>query len=199
MAIQKTMDLELIGWDNFRSMMGSPDFRRMFERKIKTANKMLAQIGAARLSQEIKSGRFKANSTFTTMLKGSSRPLIDHGDLFGSVKGTMGPSPYQFLVGVKRITNSGYNLAHMLETGFTIKVTEKMRRWFWAQAKEHSGLKGLKSSTTHIYVPPRPYMDRAFLEYQGFPRIVLSRWKGALDATFRHFVRKADKDIAKTL
>jgi len=194
----KSFDLDLQGYETFLQMLKKGDYNRIFRMKLRRINKRLAVMGVARLRQEINGGQFAPNSPLTVYLKKSSRPLVNHADLLNSVAGKVGSNLYSFTVGVKRRTPSGKNLAHMLETGFTIKVTPKMRKLFWAWARESGGrFKGLKASTTHIRVPPRPFMKQAFFEDKAFQLVVQEHWKQAVHETFKHFSDKAKSEQMK--
>lgn len=186
------MDLELYGFETFQHMMKGSPFEMRLIINMRKKNKILSSLGAARLMKEISTGRFKENSPVTVFLKGSARPLIDHGDLFGSVSGELTSDLYGFVVGVTRRTIGGKNLAHMLETGFTIAVTSKMRRFFWAQSRRSGGkIKALKASTTHLKVPPRSYMEQAFFHDKDFSLLVTKQWKSAIRETFKYFADQA--------
>lgn len=192
-----SFDLELQGYETFLQMLKKGDYNRVFRMKLRRTNKRLAMLGAARLSQEIRSGQHAPNSPLTAWLKKSSKPLVNHADLLGSVAGKVGSNWYSFYVGVKRTTPNGKNLAHMLETGFTIKVTPKMRALFFHWARESGGrFKGLKASTTHIRVPPRPYMRQAFFDDKAFQTLLQEEWKNVIHATFKHFADKAKSEKA---
>lgn len=194
MAVTAKIDLQLQGWDTFGELLKGPEFKRILRMKTKDANKRLAVLGVARLSQEIRGGKFEQNSPFTVFLKKSSKPLVDHGDLVGSVSFTH-KNRTTFDVGVLRRTASGRNLAHMLETGWTQKVTPAMRRWFFAMAKESGGrIKGLKKSTTHIRVKPRPYMKQAFFDDKDFQLVIQRGWQEALDQAYTHFAEKQKRE-----
>lgn len=59
---------------------------------------------------------FEPNSQATIELKGSSKPLIDHGDLMGSINTRM-VSPYVSFAGVMKIHRSGVNIGKILHEG----------------------------------------------------------------------------------
>jgi len=108
-----------------------------------------------------------ANHPFTVALKGSSKPLIDKGDLIGNV--TISPKLWVTFVGILRGTqkkgSSGkkvdlVNIAYMQENGYQIKVTDKMRGFL-----AFHGLY-LKETTTHLIVPPRPFIKPVFDQWK---------------------------------
>lgn len=193
--IKRSFNLELKGYETFMKMLKKEEYNKVFRMKLRRANKKLAVLGKGRLEREIRSGAHAANSPLTIWLKKSSKPLVNHADLLGSVSGKVGSNWYSFTVGVKRRTPSGKNLAHMLETGFTIKVTDKMRALFWYWAKESGGrFKALKKSTTAIRVKPRPYMKQAFFDDIAFQTLVQKSWKDAIHETFMHFKKKGEAE-----
>jgi hypothetical protein len=99
---------------------------------------------------------------FTVEQKGSSKPLVDDGDLLGSVG-------YRFVgkdavfVGANRKSANGYDVAalHEREEGTRVKVTPKMRAFLRAR-----GLP-LKLTTTHLFIPGRPFMKPAFRDFKA--------------------------------
>jgi hypothetical protein len=186
-------NLQMGGFEEFSEIFKDREFRRVFDKYIKMENKQLMNLGAAHLARVINSGEFAPNSPFTQFMKKSEMPLVDHGDLRGSVMGSIGSGSLFFDVGVTRRTKSGSNLAHMLETGFTIKVTEKMRKFFFAMSRESGGeIKGLRASTQAIKVPPRPYMKSAFFTTKTFQYVVRNQWKLAVHRTFMHFANRVN-------
>jgi hypothetical protein len=188
---RQSVSLEFKGWEGFQRMMNHKDFEAILARKVEIENKKLAQLGAMRLTKTIRAGKFTENSPLTIFLKKSSKPLVDHGDLIGSVEGKVNSNVYIFDVGVKKVTpNGGHNLAHMLETGWAQKVTPTMRRWFAYQARQSDGrVKPLKSSTTHIKVPSRPYMRKTFFMDKTFQFVVKELHRNAVHQTYLYFKR----------
>ena len=71
---------------------------------------------------------------FTIEMKGSSKPLIDEGDLLGSVDLRF-IEKHAVFVGVHRKSPEGVNIAaiHEREQGTRIKVTPKMRAYLHAR------------------------------------------------------------------
>jgi hypothetical protein len=188
------IDLQLYGFETLQNMLTGSEFEMHLNINIRQANKILSTLGSTRLVKEIRDGKHAPNSPVTIYLKGSAKPLIDHGDLFGSVSGKLTSDSYGFVVGVKRRTVGGNNLAHMLETGFTIKVTPKMRKFFFAKARESGGrFKALNASTTHLRVPSRSYMQQAFFDEKDFQLLVAQKWKNAVHKTFKFFADRAKR------
>jgi len=185
------MALELKGFDTFHKMMKGGEFESVFNQFMRRKNRTLRELGKSRLQKEINSGNFAQNAAATIAIKGSTKPLIDSGTLRSQVGATGADYGLAFIVGVRRQTGTGKNLAHMLETGWSQDVTPKMRKWFATQAAKSKGrFKPLSKGTTKIFVPPRPFMDRAFFEDRGFADMVVMEWKGVMHQTFMAFVNK---------
>lgn len=179
--IDYPVDMEFKGFDEFQALMKEQGFANEIRNAMRQKNRALALLGKAKLVNTMLSGQFAPNSPVTIALKKSSKPLVNHGDLVGNV-GARSVSWQSFHVGIKRVTPRGQNLAHMLETGFTIRVTPAMRRWFFYQAKESGGkFKPLRESTTVLKVPARPYMRAAFFEDESFAQFVHKEWLGVID------------------
>ena len=126
---------------------------------IQQAAARVGNYGASAVKKGIVSGspsgeKFAALSSFTKGRKGSSKPLIDKGDLVGSVTYQVIDSNNVF-VGVKK--GKEVNIAAVHEFGCTIGVTPKMRAYL-----HHLGLH-LKASTQYINIPPRPFLRPVLL------------------------------------
>lgn len=98
---------------------------------------------------------FEPLSDYTIARKGSSKALIDYGDLIGNINEEVLSADDAF-IGVKRgVKNPNnqelVNIAVVHEEGRTIEVTPKMRAYL------HSRGLHLKKATTYIRIPARPY------------------------------------------
>jgi len=100
-------------------------------------------------------------------MKGSSKPLIDQGDLLGSV-GFRFVELDTVFVGVHRKAADGTDIAaiHEREEGTRIKVTPKMRAFLHAHGLH------LKATTTEIFIPGRPFVKPAYEDFKekGIPK-----------------------------
>ena len=119
----------------------------------------IGNYGASEVKKGIVSGapgdqKFAPNSPMTIARKGSSKPLIDKGDLVGSITYQVIDADNVF-VGVKK--GKEINIAAVHEFGCTIQVTPKMRAYFHYQGIH------LKSSTQFIVIPPRPFLRPVLL------------------------------------
>ena len=126
---------------------------------IKQAAARVGNYGASEVKKGIVSGapggkKFVPNSAMTIARKGSSKPLIDKGDLVGSITYQVVDDNHVF-VGVKK--GEEVNIAAVHEFGCTIQVTPKMRAYFHYQGIH------LKASTQFIVIPPRPFLRPVLL------------------------------------
>lgn len=107
--------------------------------------------------------RYAPNHPFTVRQKGSSKPLIRHGDLLGAITHQTVDSATVF-VGVKRFARSQggeptVNIAAIHELGngqggdLLIRVTQKMRAYLHRQGLH------LKPTTQYIRIPRRPTFE----------------------------------------
>ena len=99
---------------------------------------------------------------FTIAMKGSSKPLIDEGDLLGSV-GFRFVELDTVFVGVHRKAADGTDIAaiHEREEGTRIRVTPKMRAFLHAHGLH------LKPSTTELFIPRRPFVKPAYEDFKA--------------------------------
>jgi len=138
--------------------------------------------------------RFKALADSTIKMKGGkSKPLIEHGDLLNSVhseKVGQDADEVSYFVGVNKHVKAKngkdmWNIAEIHEFGtkkFDIRVTPKMRRFFYAMARAKIFKAPLNPKTTIIHhpgVPARPFLRPTF-----------DKWKGGLSARIVKRVKK---------
>lgn len=166
------VDLELEGWESFGRVLNSNKLISRLATKLRTQNQTLSVKGASLLRRSI-NGHFvnwPANSAWTIAKKGSSKPLIDHGDLLGNVSSKviyMG-----FIVGTKRVTDDNKNLAWILHEGATISHP--------------------KNKSVKLVIPPRPYLKVALVDNISFALEVTDSWKIALHQAITS-ISKPDK------
>ena len=98
---------------------------------------------------------------FTIERKGSSKPLVDEGDLLGSV-GMRFIEMDTVFVGVHRKAADGTDVAsvHEREEGTRIKVTPRMRAYL------HGIGLHLKPTTTEIFIPGRPFVKPSYEDFK---------------------------------
>ena len=144
-------------WDKIANILNPARMKA----KLTVAAKKVGAYGASAVKKGIVSGapggkKFVPLSPMTIANKGSSSPLIDKGDLVGSVTYAT-PNENTVFIGVRKSAKSKdggalANVAAVHEFGCTIRVTPKMRAYLHYQGIH------LKSSTQYISVPPRPYL-----------------------------------------
>ena len=144
-------------WDKLNNILNPARMKQ----KLQQAAAKVGAYGASAVKKSIVSGapggeRFAPLHPATIANKKSSKPLIDKGDLVGSVTWqTVGDNAV--FIGVRKSAKSGdggalANVAAVHEFGCTIRVTPKMRAYLHYQNIH------LKPSTQYISVPPRPYL-----------------------------------------
>ena len=147
--------------------------------KIKAAlTKCAARVGnygASQVKKGIINGNFTPLHPVTIARKHSSKPLVDHGDLVGSITYQVFDETKRVFIGVKKGKEA--NIAAVHEFGCTISVTPKMRAYL-----HHIGIH-LKSTTQYINIPARPYL-RPVLQSQDFLNEVKNIYMRALKETF---------------
>ncbi len=140
----------------------------------------VGNYGASQVKKGIISGApggktFAPLSQFTIERKRSSKPLIDHGDLVGSVTYQVFDNAKSVFVGVKK--GKEVNIAAVHEFGCTIPVTPKMRAYL-----HHQGIH-LKTTTQYINIPARPYI-RPVLYNDEFQNKVREIYAQAIQEAF---------------
>ena len=167
---------ELIGnWDKIASLFNSSALNSFLHK----AAERVGNEGRSMVIQGIKSGApggmpFKPLSPVTIANKGSSKPLINHGDLIGSVTYEVLDNNHVF-IGVKKGQEA--NIAAVHEFGCTIRVTQKMRAYL-----HHNGIH-LKTSTQYIHIPARPFL-RPVLLGDEFKNVITNVYLEALKKVF---------------
>jgi len=147
-------------WDKLKQVMGDFD-----ERLHRNAQKALRRAGeelASDIRTRILDGKdMKPLHGFTIEQKGSSKPLIDDGDLLGSV-GIRFIEELAVFVGVHRRAEDGTDIAavHEREDGTRVPVTPKMRAFLHARGFH------LKPETTELFIPGRPFVKPAYLDFR---------------------------------
>jgi len=169
------------GWKKLSKMIDPKKFVAAGPTIMRKANGIAGLYAVRAIRQEIKNGAYAPNAPLTIAIKGSSKPLVDTGNLFKAITHKMVDN-YTVWVGVLFVSGA-YSLSVALHEGATIKVTEKMRNLFdllfWASKGKLSPSKltgraaeiwersktkeffPLSRSTSQIVIPPRPFMRRA--------------------------------------
>ncbi|MBI2931818.1 MAG: hypothetical protein HYY16_09215 [Planctomycetes bacterium] len=147
-------------WEKLKEIMENFD-----QRLHRNAQKALRRAGeelASDIRTRILDGKeMKPLHGFTIEQKGSSKPLIDDGDLLGSV-GVRFVEELAVFVGVNRRAEDGTNIAaiHERENGTRVPVTPKMRAFLHARGFH------LKPETTELFIPGRPFVKPAYRDFR---------------------------------
>lgn len=159
----------------------------------------------ALVRQEVKRGVKPANAALTIALKGSSKPLVNHGDLFGAVRGEQTAWNRGF-VGINSKADA-FDLAKTLHKGVRIKVTQRMRNlfrvlFFASKARRegtqmpklsgraaelfamHKDWYPLSQDTTVIRIPARPVITNA-LRSATAKEIAKKEWTDAVNRAIK--------------
>ena len=148
-------------WGKLRDVMKG--FDRRLQKNCSVALMRAGVLLEGMIKDRIISGRDMAKlHGFTVEQKGSSKPLIDDGDLLGSV-GRRFVDKNAVFVGAHRRAADGTDVAelHEREKGTRIKVTPKMRAYLHARGFH------LKPETKVLFIPGRPYIKPAFRDFKA--------------------------------
>lgn len=187
------------GLAEWQNVTDANAFSRRLQKNIRRATGLNALAAAKKMRQVIQAGGLKANAPLTVALKGSSKPLVEGGDLFQSIT-VQQINEDEMFVGVLR-TEGDFNLVEILHEGATIPVTPAMRWMFLMLAKVSDGLmdpsklegraaelyskfqgwKPLAASTTAIVIPERPFVRITF-EAPDLIALCKANWSAACQA-----------------
>lgn len=202
--------VKLVGrWRELKALLNPRDFIKRLERNVGKATALNARLVAREMRQTIKRGVSPRNAPLTVALKGSSKTLVDRGELFKAITGRKVSWDRGF-AGVMRQIAGGdvetYNLATLLHEGATIAVSDRMRTMFAMLSfaavggMDPSKLRGraaelwkrrpgfpwqaLKPETTSIRIPGRKWAEKAIAD-RALADNLLKNWREAVDRTFR--------------
>lgn len=185
-------DITWKGLETWRLLTSPHVVHKVLREQVGLANKKLAVFLVDKVRSDIKAKNYAKNAILTQFLKGSSTPLIDQADLWQSVS-SRHVSPWMFRIGVIREDAAGNSIALILHEGATRKVTPKMRAFFRAKAAETRGLvRPLKTSTTEIKIPARPFLKESLVDDTATVGPLLEKhWGEAVRRTFEIVGEKA--------
>lgn len=145
---------------------------------------------AAEVKKRIMSNIPPENSASTRFSKGSSKTLIDKGDLLGSIA-AMRSAKHKVYVGISRTAKRGaIKLARVHEEGATIvqQISDRQRKFLMAKLAKSgspqapSGAGGAGGILV-IHIPARPFMRPTFeAEKDKSPQRFLQRVSDNIDA-----------------
>lgn len=170
------------GWDRFMDILHPEKFRKRLNNNVGRAVRLNAKAAEAAMRKTLTNGMLPGQSGLQAYIKGSTKPGVDHADLFSAITSNKQKQIMTYFVGVLR-TNENFNVAKIVHNGETINVTPKMRGMFFAlwsvdkgylsaskltgrAAELYERRKGewfpLKESTTEIIIPERPFVTITF-------------------------------------
>lgn len=190
------------GWKRMARAVDSKRFSAQVRKHVALETRRNAQRAVKAIRKNIKSGDFEKNAPLTIHIKGSSKPLIDNGDLWKAL--AIDVSAWnQAFVGILK-SDRMYDIAAFLHEGGTVRVTDRMRAmfrmlWFVSQGGDPGILTGrarelwerqpggwypLKESTTAIRVPGRPFITKVFSD-AAFKNEMEAAWERAIERAFK--------------
>lgn len=201
----------MFGHKGWTSATNGRRFQAVLSKHMRRATEINGMIAVRRQREVIRGSEgIVANAALTIHIKGSSKPLVDHGDLFKAITYEV-VNDYQVFVGVLRTNEDAYNLAVTLHDGAAVQVTPAMRGMFFflwkastgdisaesltgraaeLYARRPGGWLPLKPSTTVITIPPRPWATVAFGD-PAFQQQVKNNWERAAVAAFGELAGRA--------
>lgn len=194
-------NLILKGFKRFKRALNPPRVKSRLAVEVKKANVRIGGFLVDMVRRAIREGSFHGNAELTRVLKNSSLPLVDHGDLLGSVNFSH-KGDWIVDIGVKReagqkqiggrgsggkvnTKGSGSNVALIVHEGATIDVTDQMRAYFKFLAHHTKGrVKPLSPQTTQITIRPRPYFRDTVYSPQA-TQMIQREWMAAIEGAFK--------------
>ena len=190
-------------WKRFEKMIDPRRFDTRAKQQMRAATGAVALHVQKEIKEVIRGGRFKENAGLTLALKEpQTRPLAHTGRLIFPAVTHKVVDPFTAWIGIKA-TNRGYNIAKTVHDGVRIPVTPKMRRMFillWRVSRGERKVGVLRGRAkklwnmnksrrwypigrgkTHILIPERPFMRRAFAS-KALHRRVQGIWTRAMQA-----------------
>ena len=129
-------------WDDLIKSLDPASFKRRLAVQIMRANERIGRDFQRIARGMIRSGDYAPNSPITIALKGSSKPLVDKGDLFQGISYEL-DGPYTVRLGVlkRKVGQQVINVGLVLHEGATIDVSAhpQVRRKVWAMLRKAVG------------------------------------------------------------
>ena len=192
--------IKLTKWKRFQIALSPTKFKKKLQISVGKATGINGELVKAGIQRGIRRGRKPMGAELTILIKGSSKPLVDRGDLFGAITSKQTDWKTAF-VGVLR-NNEAFNLAEALHEGANIPVTPAMRALFtmlwWASTGKLAPEKltgrarvlwerapgiwlPLSGSTGVIHIPPRPFIQKTFNSTK-LKKAIRENWNNAVAA-----------------
>jgi len=204
-------------WRGLRFLLSVSRLDAALQAQILKATTVNAMILRREIRENIRSGKWAAgrakNAPLTAWIKGSTKPLVDTGQLFQAITSKV-VSYGRAEVGVARTARAA-NTAATVHEGAVVRVTPRMRAMFRAladvsrgkrdpsslrgraaalYARRKKGWKPLKDSTTHIRIPARPFI-REVVESPAVQRRVYENWLAAASGAVANTTAKIRADV----
>lgn len=196
-------------WKKLKLKVSKRQFEKVSKTYLRQATEMNGLVVRRSIRDRINKRMYTPNAELTVLIKESSKPLVDDGDLVNSVTSQL-IGELAVFVGILRSARSGdgaslFNLARVLHEGVEIPVTDKMRNLFALLSRAGKGgnvtltgraaelaeqlgdrlkdIKPIGKNTKVIVIPPRPFLRMSF-ESQEVRRKCVKNWTDALRKTF---------------
>lgn len=196
-------------WGKLKHVVDRSRFESALKQNIRQATQRNAMRVVADIRKRITGRAYSPNAALTILIKKSTKPLVDDGDLFQAITHQMLNDKTAFVGALKATQVNGQSaadLAAILHEGATIAVTPAMRGLFFILAEVGAGkkpaseltgraadlaqrlgsrLKGIKplrASTTHIVIPPRPFLRESFEDPQILGKLK-QEWERAVSSS----------------
>lgn len=168
-------------WRQVIDALDGGRFENRLARALAIAGARVGQRFTRDARKLIRAGDYAPNSEITKAIKGSSKPLVDGGDLFQAITFTQ-PSPYELRLGVMRAASGDklVNLGLVLHEGATLVPTPAMRRAVFAKLRANAtksrlaalGPRARGTAKAVWVIPARPFLARpagtsAFRDFVG--------------------------------
>jgi len=159
-------------WDKYRKALDPKAFKLLLDKEMSAATRLNVVLVRDEIQRRIMNGDYAPNAPMTKAMKGSDKPLVDDGDLVKAINDRL-INHYMGFVGIQRGTmktgdggaEEMVNIALILHEGTTIKVTPRMRAYFYYLARKSGGkVKPLKATTKTIVIPPRKFIEEPVSE-----------------------------------
>lgn len=140
-------------WDRFIGQLDPVKFQARLVREMARANARIGHEFVRRSRKAIQGGAFAENSPMTVAFKDSSKPLVDDGDLFGSITWKRDPTDgFVVWVGANAASASGVRIDQLVHDGFTVRVTPKMRAFLFARLSKLAKGSGRKAKLARDFL-----------------------------------------------
>lgn len=204
------IQIKFKGLRELRDALDPASFERVLKTHIRPATVLNGLTATAMIRKNIQNGNYAENAPLTTLIKGSSKPLVDRGDLFQAVT-HMVMNDTDVVSGIMK-TDKAYNIAVAIHDGQTVQVTPAMRGMFyvlWLAStgqmpesklsgraaelyRRNQDWKPLRASTTRLVTPARPFVYELFKSNGELKKRVRDNWQKAIQAAFREISAKVN-------